>query len=83
MSKINLNYEGKDYCLEYNRQSVRTMEAQGFVLEDVTKMPMTMIPHLFSGAFIKNHKGMKRQLIDDIFDAIGNRLQRMGTLLCR
>ncbi len=81
MSKINLNYEGKDYCLEYNRQSVRTMEAQGFVLEDVTKMPMTMIPHLFSGAFIKNHKGMKRQLIDDIFDAIGNKSELMQALI--
>jgi len=81
MSKINLTYDGKEYTLEYNRQSVRTMEGQGFILEDVTKMPMTMIPLLFAGAFIKNHKGLKRQLIDDIFDAIGNKTELMQALI--
>ena len=36
MSKISLTYDKKEYILEYNRQSVKTMESQGFVLEELT-----------------------------------------------
>ena len=70
MSKIALTYENKEYVLEFNRQSVRTMEAQGFVLNEIESKPLTMIPMLFQGAFIKNHRGIKRSLMDDIFDEL-------------
>ena len=73
MSKINLTYDKKEYILEYNRQSVKTMESQGFVLEELTAKPMTMIPLLFNGAFIKNHRGIKRNLMDEIFEEIGDK----------
>jgi hypothetical protein len=81
MSKINLTYDNKDYTLEYSRQSVKTMEAQGFVLDELTSKPMTMIPLLFSGAFIKNHRGMKRALIDEIFDGISDKSNLMEALM--
>lgn len=68
MSKISLNYNEKDYTLEYNRQSVRMLESQGFVLEQISTKPITMIPMLFSGAFAKNHRGIKRALIDEIYN---------------
>ena len=72
MSKINLTYENKEYILEYNRQSVKTMESQGFILEELTQKPMTMIPLLFNGAFIKNHgsSGLKRKHLDEICSGI-------------
>ena len=81
MSKINLTYGKTEYTLEYSRQSVKTMESQGFVLEELTAKPMTMIPMLFSGAFIKNHRGMKRNLIDEIFDNIENKTGLMEALM--
>ena len=81
MSKINLTYEKKDYILEYNRQSVKTMESQGFVLEELTAKPMTMIPLLFQGAFIKNHRGIKRNLMDEIFEEIGDKTALMEALM--
>ena len=81
MSKINLTYEKKDYILEYNRQSVKTMESQGFVLEELTAKPMTMIPLLFNGAFIKNHRGIKRNLMDEIFEEIGDKSALMEALM--
>ena len=81
MSKIVLNYENKDYELEFNRQSVKTMEGQGFVLDELTSKPMTMIPMLFSGAFYKNCKGIKRSLIDEIFDSIGDKTGLMQALM--
>ena len=81
MSKINLTYEKKEYILEYNRQSVKTMESQGFVLEELTAKPMTMIPLLFNGAFIKNHRGIKRNLMDEIFEEIGDKTALMEALM--
>ena len=81
MSKINLTYEKKEYILEYNRQSVKTMESQGFVLEDLTAKPMTMIPLLFQGAFIKNHRGIKRNLMDEIFEELDNKTALMEALM--
>jgi hypothetical protein len=81
MSKINLTYEKKEYILEYNRQSVKTMESQGFVLEELTAKPMTMIPLLFQGAFIKNHRGIKRNLMDEIFEELGDKTALMEALM--
>ncbi len=81
MSKINLTYDKNEYVLEYNRQSVKTMENQGFVLEELTKKPVNMIPMLFAGAFIKNHRGLKRNLIDEIFDSIENKTELMEALM--
>lgn len=70
MSKIMLTHEKKEYVLEYNRQSVKQMEGQGFVLDEIAAKPVTMIPMLFSGAFIKNCRGTKRAVIDAIYDGI-------------
>lgn len=81
MSKITMTYNKVEYTLEYSRQSVKTMESQGFVLDDITAKPMTMIPMLFSGAFIKNHRGMKRSLIDEIFDNIKDKTGLMSALM--
>lgn len=73
MSKINFSYEKKDYTLEFNRQIVRNMESQGFILDELVTKPATMIPMLFYGAFYKNHKGIKRSLVDEMFDEISNK----------
>lgn len=81
MSKIVLKHEGKEYELEYNRQSVKMMEGQGFILDEFTSKPVTMIPLLFHGAFIKNCKGIKRAKIDEIYDGIGNKTELIGALV--
>ena len=84
MSKIKIEYGKAEYTLEYNRQSVKTMEAQGFVLDELTSKPMTMIPMLFAGAFIKNHSGtdgVKRKVIDEIFDNLADKNGLMEVLM--
>ena len=81
MSKITLNYNEKDYTLEYNRQSVRMMEGQGFVLEQISEKPVTMIPMMFSGAFIKNHRGLKRAFIDEIYDEVADKSGLLNALM--
>ena len=69
-TKINVEYQGKDYVLEYTRNAVKQMEQQGFVLDQISEKPMTMIPLLVHGAFARNHKGIKRALVDEIYEHI-------------
>ena len=80
MSKINLTYDKDEYTLEYSRQSVKMMESQGFDFDALTTKPATMLPMLFEGAFMKNHRGIKRRLIDDIYEAIGNKGELLAAL---
>lgn len=70
MSKITLKHDDKEYILEYSRQSVKTMESQGFNIDLVGEKPATMIPLLFEGAFIKNCRGIKRKEMDEIYKGI-------------
>lgn len=72
-NKINFTYDGKDYCLEFTRKTVRQMEDGGFVAARVTEAPMTILPDLFAGAFLANHKYTKRETIDEIFDKMKNK----------
>lgn len=73
-TKISVSYQDKEYTLEYSRQSVRQMEAQGFVASQVEDKPMTMIPLLVRGAFYKNHRGLPAEKIDEIYDNLANKM---------
>lgn len=79
-TKISFTFDGKDYCLEYTRQSVKTMENRGFVAARIVEAPMTVLPDLFAGAFIANHKFTDRKVIDAIFDKMQDKKQLVETL---
>ena len=81
MSKISLTHNQKEYTLEFSRQSVKTMEQQGFILDELTAKPMTMFPMLFQGSFIMHHKGIKRKDMDDIYKGIKDRSALMEALM--
>ena len=72
-TKINLTWKGETYTLEYNRMAVRMLEQSGFVLDEFLKKPMTNIELVFAGAFIKNHKKVQQQVIDEIFSKLSNK----------
>ena len=72
---IKMKFEGENYDLEYSRDAVAEIERHGFNIQEIDTKPATMVPLLFEGAFIKNHRGIKRKLMDRIFDQIkGKRL---------
>ena len=75
MSKqINFTYKGKDYTLEYTRESVKQMEREGFVANDILTKPMLTLPKLFAGAFKAHHKyDTKQKQIDEIFELFKNK----------
>ena len=73
-TKITVTYKENDYVLEFSRSAVRQMEQQGFVLDQVGDKPMTMVPLLVYGAFMKHNKGIKRTLVDEIYEHIADKI---------
>ena len=80
MSQLNLTYKGKTYNLEYTRRSVRTMESQGFDLNDIGTKPVTTLPALFRGAFLAHHKSLKADLVDEMFDHLKGKDELISVL---
>lgn len=79
-TKISFSHEGRDYCLEYTRKTVKTMEDRGFIASRVAETPMSVLPELFAGAFLANHKYAKREVIDAIFDKMKDKQALVETL---
>lgn len=81
MSKqLSFTYDGKDYCLEYTRKSVETMERKGFKASDIEDKPMTTLPALFAGAFLAHHQYVKSDVVDKIFAKMPNKGELIGKL---
>lgn len=81
MANIKLNYQGKTYTLEYNRQSVYKMEKKGFNANKVEEMPITNLITLFKGAFIMHHPTMSDESIEEIFKHVKNRDELIKKLM--
>lgn len=82
MSKqIKFKYEGIDYVLEYNRESISLIESKGFALSEFTAKPMLMLPLAFSGLFLKNHKRTKQSTVDNIYDSFKDKEKLVGVIV--
>jgi hypothetical protein len=67
-TKITITYKKTDYTLEYSRTTAAQIEDQGFVLDQISEKPVKMIPLLVYGAFLKHNRGIKRNLVDEIYE---------------
>ena len=67
-TQINLTYKGVNYTLEYNRMAIKYIESQGFILDEFSTQPMSMIELAFKGAFYKNHRKTPMVLIEEIYN---------------
>lgn len=79
-NKIAFVFEGKDYTLEFTKNSVKEMERRGFVASEVIEKPLSVLPDMFAGAFIANHRFTKRKVIDAIFLQIDNKAELVNSL---
>ena len=71
---LNFEYKGKEYTLEYTRETVKQMEREGFVTEDIVNKPMLTLPRLFAGSFKAHHKfDAKQKVIDEMFELFTNK----------
>lgn len=79
-TQIKLTYNGEEYILEYNRMTIKMLEASGFKYQDFLDKPMTNIELAFTAAFIKNYPNIKQTIIDDIYNNCKNKQALVGTI---
>jgi hypothetical protein len=80
MSVLKVEYKGKSYELGFTRNSVVAMERQGFNVNEIGNKPMTMLPMFWQGAFVAYNKGVKRALMDEIYDNISDKTGLISAL---
>lgn len=81
MSKqLIFSVEGKEYTLEFTRRTVQEMERKGFIASDITDKPMTTLPALFAGAFLANHRFVKPEVIENIYNKLTKKQELIGKL---
>ena len=81
MSKqLRFTYQDKEYVLEFTRKSVEIMEKKGFVAAEIETKPVTVLPALFAGAFLANHRFVKQEVIDEIYSKMTNKQELIGKL---
>lgn len=73
-------FEGKEYTLEFTRRTVAEMEKKGFIASEITDKPMTILPALFAGAFLANHRFVKQDVIENIYSKLTNKESLIGKL---
>ena len=77
-TKITVTYKDENYVLEFSRDTAKQIEDLGFVAGEVSSKPATMIPLLVYGAFQKNNRGIKRKLVDEIYQNLTGKLKKDG-----
>lgn len=78
--QLRFTYQNKEYILEYTRATVAMMEKKGFVASDIETKPITVLPALFAGAFLANHRYIKDDIIDAIYAKMKNKQELIGKL---
>ena len=77
--------DGKNtYELTFTRDSVEATERAGFQIGQYTQMTnlLSNSRALFYGAFIARNKGIKRKVVDEMFQHIEDKEDLMGCLRC-
>ena len=80
---MTITYNGEAYTLEFTRRSVERMEQSGFNVAEIRTKPVSTLPTLFAGAFIAHHRGLKPQIIDEIFESLPDKellLQKLSEM---
>lgn len=66
--KIELTYQGVPYTLEYTREAVSILEANGFKVDEFLEKPMMNIELAFQTAFVKNHPRVQISTVKEIYN---------------
>ena len=68
---VRLTYEGTEYSLEFNRDSVRMAEKGGFNFGSAAEMPMTATYDLLYYSFLMHSPLVSREFTEKIIDGWG------------
>ena len=78
---IQFTYGNVDYTLGYTLATIEQMERAGFIRDEVATKSASRMQELFYGAFIANHKGIKRKLVDEIYKNLANKEGLLSALV--
>lgn len=70
---IVFEHRGTQYNLEFTRDSIKQMERAGFNLDTAQAQPMTSLLTLFKGAFVAHHPRTSQNIIDEIWENLGDK----------
>lgn len=79
--KILIEYKDKEYTLAYSRKTVKAIEGMGYVGEELTRKPQTMVELLFWGAFFRYHHWMTKDMAMEIYETLTDRVNLISTLI--
>ena len=80
VNQINFDYNGKHYCLEYTRESVKRMEAAGFKPGESGATPLIELDMLWAGAFYKNHRKESSSVMEKLLDKMKDKEKLLEAL---
>jgi hypothetical protein len=66
-TRIEFDWEGKHYVLEYTADSIKKMEKRGFDISKIDERLLSLAETLFCGAFIANHDDVNEIKRREIF----------------
>jgi hypothetical protein len=78
---VTFTYKNVNYTLDFDRNTAVLLEQQGFKVENVYEKPNTYIPMLFYYAFAKYHRGIKRNLVDEIYEKMPKKSELVKALV--
>lgn len=67
---MTFTFDGKEYTLEFTRQTVVQTENMGFDAALIDSRPVTSLTTLFRGAFLAHHRGLPISEIDKILEGL-------------
>ena len=71
MRQLKLKIREKNYVLEFNRDSIKWLEAVGFDLAEFNRKPITFREYLWTCLFLKNHQDVNPTLAIKLMDSYG------------
>lgn len=78
---INIDYKGKEYTLEFNRNSVKALERSGFNVSEFTTKPVSTIEALFHGALKMHHPAISRDKAMEIYNTLNHKDELVGKVI--
>ena len=83
INPIVLTYDdGREYTLEFTRETIEYAERMGFTLDDLSSKMMTRIPELFHYAFRAHHPQLSKKKTDEIlFNDLGGMSEKLADRL--
>jgi hypothetical protein len=70
---LEVTYKNRTYTFGFSKQTAANLEEAGFALEKLTDKPNLMVPMLVYHAAVANNPGIKRKLVDEIYEEIDDK----------